>query len=134
MIPLTTWFRRAADNPRACARAIGVQEPFMIWMKASLLAGLVLSAPWIFYQLWQFVAAGLYPHERKYVYLYLPFSIGLFMLGVCVAYFGVFRPVLGFLFSFNRSLGFESEPRITSGWASSSFCRWGSGSPSSCRW
>jgi sec-independent protein translocase protein TatC len=35
------------------------------------------------------------------------------MLGVCVAYFGVFRPVLGFLFSFNRSLGFESEPRIT---------------------
>ena len=112
LIPLTFW-RRAASDPRVQPKTFSVQEPFMIWLKASLLVGMVLAAPWIFYQIWQFVAAGLYPHEKKYVHIYLPFSIGLFMLGVCVAYFGVFRPVLGFLFSFNRSLGFGPDPRIT---------------------
>ena len=112
LIPLTFW-RRAAADPRVQAKTFSVQEPFMIWLKASLLVGMVLAAPWIFYQIWQFVAAGLYPHEKKYIHVYLPFSIGLFMLGVCVAYFGVFRPVLGFLFSFNRSLGFGPDPRIT---------------------
>lgn len=112
LIPLAVW-RRAAGDPRVQAKTFSVQEPFMIWLKASLLVGVVLSAPWIFYQIWQFVAAGLYPHEKKYVHVYLPFSVGLFMLGVCVAYFGVFRPVLGFLFSFNRSLGFGPDPRIT---------------------
>ena len=112
LIPLTTW-RRSENDPRAHPKTFSVQEPFMIWLKASLLVGMVLAAPWIFYQIWQFVAAGLYPHEKKYVNIYLPFSIGLFLLGVCVAYFGVFRPVLGFLFSFNRSLGFEPDPRIT---------------------
>jgi sec-independent protein translocase protein TatC len=112
LIPLT-FFRRSASDPRVQAKTFSVQEPFMIWLKASLLVGVILSAPWIFYQIWQFVAAGLYPHEKKYVHIYLPFSIGLFLLGVCVAYFGVFRPVLGFLFSFNRSLGFGPDPRIT---------------------
>ena len=112
LIPLTLW-RVAADDPRVHPKTFSVHEPFVIWLKASLLVGMVLAGPWIFYQIWLFVAAGLYPHERKYVYTYLPFSIGLFLLGVFVAYLGVFPPVLKFLFSFNRSLGFEPDPRIT---------------------
>ncbi len=71
-------FDPIADDPRINMSAMGTQEAFMIWMKASLLAGVVLASPWIFYQIWQFVAAGLYPHERRYVHIFLPFSVALF--------------------------------------------------------
>ena len=47
-----------------------------------LVSGLVLASPWVFYQVWAFVAAGLYRHERRYVQKYLPFSLGLFLAGV----------------------------------------------------
>ena len=74
--------------------------------------GVLLASPWIFYQIWYFVAAGLYPHERRYVHMYLPFSLGLFLAGAALAFFVVFEPVLNFLFSFNRSLGIDPDPRI----------------------
>ncbi|MCG8583159.1 MAG: twin-arginine translocase subunit TatC, partial [Pirellulales bacterium] len=81
-------------------------------IKASLITGLVLSSPWVFYQIWMFVAAGLYPHEKKYVHIYLPFSILLFMAGASLAFFFVFEPVLDFLFGFYRWLGIEPDQRI----------------------
>jgi sec-independent protein translocase protein TatC len=84
----------------------------MVYVKASLLVGVLLASPWIFIQIWNFVAAGLYPHERHYVHLYLPFSIGLFLVGAALAFFVVFEPVLNFLLSFNRMTGIAPEPRI----------------------
>ena len=69
--------------------------------------------PWVFYQIWNFVASGLYPHEKKYVHLFLPFSLGLFLLGAATAYLFVFKPVLGFLLTFNSSLGVDPDPRIS---------------------
>jgi sec-independent protein translocase protein TatC len=80
--------------------------------KASLIVGLVLAGPWVFYQLWTFVAAGLYPTEQKYVRVFLPFSIGLFALGVLMSAL-VFEPMLNFFLSFNRSMGIDPEPRIS---------------------
>ncbi len=94
-------------------QALGAHEAFMIWLKAGFVAGLVLSSPWLFFQIWQFVAAGLYPHEKRYVYLYLPFSLGLFLAGAALAFFFVFRPVLDFLFSFNASMNIDPDPRIS---------------------
>ncbi len=87
-------------------------EPFMIWMKAVVVAALIFSSPWIFYQLWLFVSAGLYPHEKRYVHWYLPISIVLFFAGVYLAFFHVMEPVLGFLFSFNQSMGISPQLRI----------------------
>jgi sec-independent protein translocase protein TatC len=55
---------------------------------------------------------GLYPHERRYVHIYGPFSIGLFLAGAALAFFVVFKPVLQFLLSFNRITGIAPEPRI----------------------
>ena len=46
-----------------------------------IVAGLVLASPWVFYQVWAFVAAGLYRHERHYVMKFLPVSLGLFLAG-----------------------------------------------------
>jgi sec-independent protein translocase protein TatC len=56
-------------------------ESFVTYIKVSLYAGLFISCPWVFYQLWVFIAAGLYPRERKYVHRIIPFSAILFLLG-----------------------------------------------------
>lgn len=94
-------------------QSISTTEPFFSWMKVGFITGLTLAAPWIFYQLWIFVAEGLYPTEKKYVYIYLPFSLILFILGASMAYFFVFQPVLQFLLSFNETMGAEPNLRIS---------------------
>lgn len=112
LVPLRLW-RKVDDDPRIRAKTLSTQEGFMIYIKAALLTGAVLSSPWVFFWLWSFVAAGLYPHEKKYVYIFLPFSLGLFFLGAAMAFFFVFDPVLNFLLGYNRWLGIDPDPRIT---------------------
>ncbi len=92
---------------------LGVEEGFMTYLKLSGVAGLLLSSPWIFYQIWMFVAAGLYTHERKYVYIYGGLSLVLFLLGVVFCYYLVFPFVLRFLITFNTSLGLVLQPRLS---------------------
>jgi len=87
-------------------------EAFMIYLKVSLILGVIISSPWIFYQLWLFIGAGLYSHERKYVYTYLPLSIFLFLGGVAFCFFGVIPFVLKFLFEFNTWLGLRPEIKM----------------------
>jgi sec-independent protein translocase protein TatC len=111
LVHLFLW-HRTADDPHLGTHSLGVTEGFMVWVKASLLVGVIIASPWIFYQIWHFVAAGLYPHERRYVQTYLPFSIGLFLFGAALAFFVAFQRVLEFLLIFNRSMGIQPEPRI----------------------
>jgi sec-independent protein translocase protein TatC len=92
---------------------LSAQEAFGIYIKAALLVGVVLASPWIFYQLWTFVAAGLYVHERKWVWTFLPISIGLFLAGAFIAFFFVFDFVLDYLLQFNAWLGLDPDPRIS---------------------
>jgi sec-independent protein translocase protein TatC len=92
---------------------LSAQEAFMIWLKAAFVTGLAIASPYIFWQVWQFIAAGLYPHERRYVHIYLPFSLVLFWAGVAMAFFLVFRYVLDFLLGFNLRVNIEAEPRIS---------------------
>jgi sec-independent protein translocase protein TatC len=101
------------DDSRIRIKAFNAPEAFSIWMKASLVVGVIISSPWVFYHIWAFVAAGLYPHEKRYVHVFLPVSLGLFLLGAATAYLFVFGPVLQFLFGFNRWLGLDPDPRIT---------------------
>ncbi len=90
-----------------------VEEGFMAYMKVCFFAGLLLASPWVFYQLWLFVAAGLYPHERKYIHIYLPMSVFLFLAGAMAGYFYAFPLMLDFLISFNEWLGIGLEPRLS---------------------
>lgn len=90
-----------------------MEEGFMSYMKVCFFAGLLLSSPWVFYQLWLFIAAGLYPHERKYVHVYLPMSIVLFVLGALSGYFYAFPLMLDFLIGFNDWLGIGFTPRLS---------------------
>jgi sec-independent protein translocase protein TatC len=93
-------------------QVLNAQESFMIYLKASLLTGVVIAAPWIFYNIWNFVATGLYPHEKSQVFIYLPISLILFFAGASLAFGFVFEPVLNFLFQFNQGLNAEFDPRI----------------------
>ncbi len=76
---------------------------FMLYIKSGLLAGLILSMPWILYQLWSFVSTGLYSSEKRLVRGFLPVSMGLFVFGVLFMFFIVLPVVLNFLIGFAMS-------------------------------
>ena len=84
----------------------------MIFFKVCLVTGLVLSSPWAFYQVWAFVAAGLYRRERMFVYKFLPYSLGLFLAGVFLCFFVVLPLTLRFLLEFNVWLGVTPMLRL----------------------
>jgi sec-independent protein translocase protein TatC len=107
LIPVRIW-RKVSTR----VETLNIQEGFMIWLKAALIAGIVFGSPGIFWHIWGFVAAGLYPHERKYVYVFLPMSLGLFFAGVSLAFFVIFRFVIEFLLEANASLGTDLSPRL----------------------
>lgn len=111
LLPITIW-RQSKNDPRVQLKSFNAMEPFMIWLKAALLAGAIIASPFVFRELWLFVAAGLYPHERRYVYTFGPISLGLFIAGVLLAFFVAFPTVLRFLLSFNEYLSIDPEQRI----------------------
>jgi sec-independent protein translocase protein TatC len=88
-------------------------ETITIFFMVCLVTGLVLASPWVFYQLWAFVAAGLYRHERHYVKKFLPMSLGLFLFGVFLCFFGVLPITLRFLLEFNVWLGIAPTLRLS---------------------
>jgi sec-independent protein translocase protein TatC len=85
----------------------------MVYFKVAIFCGIVLGSPWIFWQLWSFVAAGLYSHEKKYVHVYLPASLGLFLIGVLVCEFLVLPKAVEALLWFNGWLDFEPDLRLS---------------------
>ena len=84
-------------------------DPFIGFMKISLISGLIISSPWVFYQLWMFVAAGLYANERRYVKIAVPFSTSLFVVGALFFLFVVAPISLGFFLGFGDWLGVSSN-------------------------
>jgi sec-independent protein translocase protein TatC len=93
--------------------SLTVTEPFTVYFKVSAWCGVVLASPWIFYQLWLFVAAGLYPHEKRLIHVNLPLSIGLFLGGVALCEFVVLPTGVDYLLSFNDWLGYEPGLRLS---------------------
>ena len=79
-------------------------EPFMIYLKVTLICGIAIAGPWIIYQLWLFVAAGLYPHERKTITRYIPLSITLFITGLVFVYVLVLPISIEFFLDFSSGL------------------------------
>jgi sec-independent protein translocase protein TatC len=76
-----------------------------IYLRVALYSGLILGSPWILYQLWMFVAAGLYPRERRYVTYSVPFSAALFIGGAVFFLEFIAAPALLFFVNFNNWLG-----------------------------
>jgi sec-independent protein translocase protein TatC len=70
--------------------AVGVVSPFLVPIKVSVMAAIAVALPWILYQIWAFVAPGLYRHEKKLVMPLLAASTLLFYTGAAFCYFFVF--------------------------------------------
>src|SRR3954468_4958691 len=88
-----------------------VSESFMVYIKISMITAAAFASPWMVYQLWQFVAAGLYPHERKYITKYLPLSISLLITGMVFLYVVVLPLMLKFFVAFNIGLPIAVDKR-----------------------
>ncbi|MBZ5581511.1 MAG: twin-arginine translocase subunit TatC [Acidobacteriia bacterium] len=86
----------------------------VIWFKLPVLCAIFLSSPWILYQVWAFIAPGLYRRERRYAAPFILSSAGLFILGGVFAYFVVFRFALAFLLGIGIGNGVEPVVSITS--------------------
>jgi sec-independent protein translocase protein TatC len=101
---LEPYNRLVPDDP---LNFLGIPDAFVIYMKVSLVAGLIVSSPWVFYHLWMFVSAGLYKHERRYVTITVPFSAALFVVGALFFFFIVAPISLRFFLKFSELLGGE---------------------------
>jgi sec-independent protein translocase protein TatC len=80
--------------------AIGVITPFMVPLKVTAMVAFVLSLPFILYQVWGFIAPGLYAHEKRLGVPLIISSSLLFILGMSFCYFFVFGQVFSFINSF----------------------------------
>ncbi len=79
--------------------AIEVASPFLIPFKLVLMLSIVITVPYLLYQLWAFIAPGLYKHEKRLATPLLVSSVMLFYVGMAFAYFVVFPLVFGFFTS-----------------------------------
>jgi sec-independent protein translocase protein TatC len=83
----------------------------VIWFKLPLLCAVFLASPWVLYQVWAFIAPGLYRRERRWAAPFILASAGLFILGGVFAYFVVFR--FGLTFLLGIGLGHYVRPMVT---------------------
>ena len=79
--------------------ATGVITPFLVPVKVTMLVAFVVALPYVLYQVWAFVAPGLYQHEKKLVFPLVIGSTTLFLIGMAFCYFVVFGAVFNFVYS-----------------------------------
>src|SRR5512135_3462329 len=77
--------------------ATDVTTPFFVPMKVAMMAAFLIALPYILYQIWRFIAPGLYAHEKRLMLPLIVASTVLFFCGMAFAYFVVFPVVFGFI-------------------------------------
>lgn len=82
----------------------GVTEAFFVKLKLAFYSGFAIAFPIVIWSIWRFFKPALYPSERKYVYILLPTSVILFLVGVTFSYFGILPLVLKFFIYIAGSL------------------------------
>lgn len=87
-------------------------DKFMAYVKVSCFAGLIMTTPWWFYQLWKFISPGLYLRERRYALAFISTGSIFFLTGCVFAYFVALPAAFEFLFTFG---GTEDQAMITIG-------------------
>lgn len=84
-------------------------EPFNIYLKIALLAGIFAASPFLLYQVWMFISPALYRHEKRYVLPFLVSTVALFLAGGFFAYRIVYPQALEFLIGYSA----QFKPMIT---------------------
>lgn len=88
-------------NLPATLQVITLSEKFMVYMQTAMIFGLIFSSPWIFYQLWKFISAGLYAGEKKFVYIVSPLCAILFISGALFFLFVISPIMIQFFIGFD---------------------------------
>lgn len=86
-------------------------EPFNMYLKVGLIAGIFVACPFILYQVWMFISPGLYRHEKRYIIPFMCATVGLFITGGLFGYKLVYPAALDFLIG----QGAQFKPMITIG-------------------
>jgi sec-independent protein translocase protein TatC len=86
-------------------------DPFNMYLKISFLAGIFVASPFMLYQVWAFIAPGLYRNERRYVLPFMFSTVGLFLAGGYFGYKMVYPAALDFLIGWS----IQFKPMITVG-------------------
>jgi sec-independent protein translocase protein TatC len=118
-IPIWAWVKEplqyAVDQVKGEIIAITPMEQFtIIWMWVPLVAAIYLTAPWVLYQVWAFIAPGLYPRERRWAAPFIIITAGLFLLGGVFAYYVALRYALVFLLGLGATTGVKATISIDS--------------------
>ena len=86
-------------------------EPFLLYMKIGVMAGLLVASPFIMWQVWLFIAPGLYSHEKKMAIPFVLLTTGCFLAGAAFSHYIVFPVAFQFFASFGNQY-LEYTPRI----------------------
>jgi sec-independent protein translocase protein TatC len=126
---------RAHMPPDVKLIAVGVFTPFFVPIKVLMMAGLLLALPWVLYQIWAFVAPGLYKHEKRFALPLIIFGSFLAYVGIAFVQFFVLDKMFGFIQNFTPE-SVNSRSTWPSAWRSrcrSLSCCWCASSSSRSR-
>lgn len=112
-LPLTDITLAANPGHSLSLIGTGVVEAFFTKLKVALIAGVFLSSPVTFYQLWRFVAPGLYPHEKRYALPFVFFASFFFVAGAAFCYQLVLPVGYRFFLDQYSSIGVRPELRVS---------------------
>lgn len=90
-----------------------------VYLRVVLIAAVILAAPWIIWQAWQFIVVGLYDHEKKAVHILAPFTTIMTFLGVLFTYYILLPVSLAFFINFVTyypEYELDSEPSLVTSW------------------
>jgi sec-independent protein translocase protein TatC len=104
---------RTLKLPEQLAQLSPTEAFSIIWIKLPVLAALFIASPWVLYQVWAFIAPGLYKRERRLAVPFIFTTATLFILGGAFAYFVAFRFALTFLLGIGVDIGVRPMISIT---------------------
>lgn len=96
--------RGFADIPNGKPIYIDLTEFLSVAAKASLVVGIFTSLPFVLYQIVMFIAPGLNPTERRYLYALMPVTLIVFVIGAAFGYWVLFPPMVRFLLTFGNDI------------------------------
>ncbi|WP_281170741.1 twin-arginine translocase subunit TatC [Jeotgalicoccus marinus] len=106
--PLINQMQNAPWTENIQMHAFQVTDPLKIYLVVIIIIAFIIILPVILYQLWAFIAPGLYEKERKVTLLYIPIAMVLMLIGMAFSYFIVVPYIIQFTFELSLEMGIET--------------------------
>jgi sec-independent protein translocase protein TatC len=112
--PVMLWLTGPVRALKSDVVFLSVAEAFWVQMKVALFVGLFVASPWVLWQVWLFIAPGLYPHERKYAIPFVLIGSLMFIAGGAFSLLVVTPNAVRFLVTFGTDAGLKPMISIAS--------------------